>query len=119
MQTWLDSEAGRRINFVAIQETHWRGPLEYQSGRFLAVHSGASKAGAGLLPLVNTRKNPQHLIKHVEVIPGRLRRLLHVRIETEPCIDLVLIYQHAWSVNRNTSSQATSQVAVLARRAEL
>ena len=116
LQTWLNSEHGNSIDLVAVQETHWKGPLEYRTGRFLAVHSGASKAEAGILALINTQKFPAHTVHHTEVVPGRL---VHLRLEADPCIDVVILYQHAWSSARLAARHSPHQDVVLARRAEL
>ena len=116
LQTWLNSEQGCSVDILAVQETHWRGPLEYRTGRFLAIHSGATKAEAGILALTNTQKFPGHTIHRTEVVPGRL---VHIRLEAEPCIDIVLVYQHAWSSSRLAARHASQQDVVLARRAEL
>ena len=116
LHAWLNSPAGQHLDIVAVQETHWRGPLEYRKDRFLALHSGTQKAEAGLLALINTHTFPVPTIQHTELIPGRL---MHVKLEAEPCIHVVIIYQHMWSITRQARHQTHSQETVLSRRMEV
>ena len=115
LQAWLDSPEGLRTQIVAVQETHWRGPLEYRTGRFFAIHSGSHKAEAGLLLLIDKHVFAEPSIQYREIIPGRL---MHARIETNPCIDLVVGYQHAWSLPKASAAVTSTKDAVLAKRAE-
>jgi len=116
LRTWLQQKEQQAIDIVAVQETHWRGPLEYCTAGFHALHSGGAKSEAGLLLLVNARKFPEHTIQFHDIIPGRL---LHVRLESEPSTDLILVYQHAWSISRSRQVAASSKEAILAKRAQL
>ena len=106
---------------VAVQETHWRGPLEYTTTRFTALHSGASRPEGGLLLLVSKSLLPAAQIQYNEVIPGRL---LHARLELDPAtqhpnVDVVVCYQHAWSLPKQCASREQHRDKVLAHRAEL
>ena len=115
LQAWLRSPEGHDVQIAVVQETHWRGPLEYRTDRFFAVHSGSTKSEAGLLVLVDKQAFAESTIQHREIIPGRL---LHVRVETSPCLDLVVGYQHAWSLPRANVAATAAKDAVLAKRAE-
>ena len=115
LQAWLRSPEGQDVQIAVVQETHWRGPLEYRTDRFFAVHSGSTKSEAGLLVLVDKQAFAESTIQHREIIPGRL---LHVRVETSPCLDLVVGYQHAWSLPRANVAATAAKDAVLAKRAE-
>ena len=48
LTTWLGTPEGKQVGLVAVQETHWRGPLEYMTTRFAALHSGASRPEGGI-----------------------------------------------------------------------
>ena len=115
LQAWLSSPEGLQTHIVAVQETHWRGPLEYSTGRFFAIHSGSHKAEAGLLLLLDKQVFAEPTIQYREVMPGRL---IHARIETNPCIDLVVGYQYAWSLPKASAAVTSAKDAVLAKRAE-
>ena len=109
LATWLDTPEGRQVGLVAVQETHWRGPLEYTTDRFAALHSGEARPEGGILLLVSKSLIPMAQIQHNEVIPGRL---LHVRLEldpatTNPNIDVVVCYQHAWSLPKAPAENST------------
>ena len=81
----------------------------------MAIHSGLPKAEAGLLVLLDRRMFPDHTVQYRELLPGRL---LHVRIEADPGIDLIVGYQHAWSLPKQTGAKANTRDKLLARRAE-
>ena len=42
-------------------------------------------------------------IRLVELIPGRA---LHVRVATNPALDLLGVYQHAWNLQKTGGSRA-------------
>ena len=121
LTTWLDTPEGKQVGLVAVQETHWRGPLEYTTTRFTALHSGASRPEGGLLLLVSKSLLPAAQIQYNEVVPGRL---LHARLELDPAtqhpnVDVVVCYQHAWSLPKQCASREQHRDKVLAHRAEL
>ena len=58
---------------------------------------------------------PEHTVQYSELLPGRL---LHVRVESSPCLDLVVGYQHAWNVPRKTEAKAKATDHLLEKRAE-
>ena len=115
LKTWLEGPEGEGVNLVAIQETHWKGPLEYSTARFHAIHSGGSKSEAGLLLLVDNRVFPSANVQHRDLLPGRL---LHVRLEAEPCIDVLIGYQHTWIAPKAGTPQQCNHESLLSRRAE-
>ena len=116
LSTWLNSSEGSNINLVAVQETHWRGPLEYTTERFYGIHSGTSVAQAGLLLLVDKTLYTAAQIQHREILPGRL---MHVRLEGDPGVDVVICYQHAWSLHRGQPQRDEQRDQLLGKRAEL
>ena len=70
---------------------------------------------------MSTSLFPPAQIQHCEVIPGRL---LHVRLETHPStsqpnVDIVVCYQHAWSLPKQCTDKAKHRETVLSKRAEL
>ena len=115
LKTWLDSPDGRHVNLVAVQETHWRGPLEYTTDRFYGIHSGANIAQAGILILIDKTFYTSVQVQHREVLPGRL---LHVRLEGDPCVDVVICYQHAWSLSKHQQERVAQRDQLLSKRAE-
>ena len=95
LQSWLLEQEGSQIDWVAIQETHWKGQFEYNWDRCTAVHSGNNKSEAGLLLLVSKDRFPEHCVHYQEVLAGRT---LHVRLLAEPCTDVILVYHYAWTI---------------------
>ena len=116
LRTWLSQPAQQCLDLAAIQETHWRGPLEFMSQGFFGVHIGGTKSEAGLLLLVKARSYPAHAIKVHDIVPGRL---MHVRLESDPCTDIIIVYQHVWSIARSTVASEHSRDVVLSRRADI
>ena len=93
VRTWLLEESQTNpIHVLCIQETHWPMSCEYQDGPWTCIHSGYREGGA--LIMLNTQYFSGTDIKHAEIHPGRL---LHVRICSNPAIDLLCVYQHAWN----------------------
>ena len=114
LKAWLQQPEGQQVHLVAVQETHWQGPLEYSTDRFHAVHSGGHKSEAGVLLLVDRHTFSAASIQHRELLPGRL---LHVRLEAEPSIDVIVGYQYAWSMSKQ-QAKAEAREALLAKRSE-
>ena len=95
VRTWLESESkSNPVHVLCIQETHWPCSSEYRDGPWTCVHSGSGSREGGILFMVNTEYFSGLDIKHAEVHPGRL---LHLRICSDPAIDLLGVYQHAWN----------------------
>ena len=115
LKHWLTTPHGLAVDIVATQETHWKGPLEYQTATHVAVHSGGNKSEAGLQIRINRRHYIPERVQHRDIIPGRL---LHIRLEGNPCVDLIIGYQHAWTPKGHGTDKQSSKEALLLRRAE-
>ena len=95
VRTWLMEESRTSpIHVLCIQETHWPASCEYKDGPWTCIHSGTGTREGGVLIMLNTHFFSGTDIKHAEVYPGRM---LHVRICSNPGIDLLCVYQHAWN----------------------
>ena len=95
VRTWLAEEPpASQIHVLCIQETHWPTSCEYRDGPWTCIHSGSGNREGGVLVMLNTSFFSSTDIKHAEIIPGRM---LHVRICSDPAIDLLCVYQHAWN----------------------
>ncbi|CAE6948820.1 Pol [Symbiodinium sp. CCMP2592] len=114
-KTWLAEPEGRAIQVIAIQETHWKTSFEYLTDSYIAVHSGGPKAEAGLLLLVSRRAFTAAQVQSRDLIPGRL---MHVRLEAEPSIDIVVGYQHTWTVPKSQPGKPPDKDHLLAKRSE-
>ena len=97
---WLQQPAAKQLDLIAIQETRWKGAQEYTTAQYFAIHSGGSKSEAGLLVFINKNTFPETKIQHRDLIPGRL---LHVRLESDPCTNVLVGYQFAWSPGTRTA----------------
>ena len=92
---WLASiRSHTPVDIVCLQETKWRDSAEFSSDDWNCVHSGSGESQAGILFLVHKSLAPQSQLRFNHLCPGRL---LHLRIETQPAIDLLGTYQHAWN----------------------
>ena len=114
LKHWLQQPAASQLDLIAIQETHWQGAQEYATARHYAIHSGGSKSEAGLLVLINKHTFPESKIQHRDLIPGRL---LHLRLESDPCIEVFIGYQHAWSLGAR-ANQPKHKETLLEKRSE-
>ena len=98
-----------------MQETHWKGTFEYMTERYIAAHSGSSKSEAGLLLLGSRRAFSPAQVQSRDLIPGRL---MHVRLEAEPSIDILVGYQHTWSPPKTTKANTPVKDHLLSQRSE-
>ena len=95
VRTWLEQESlNSPTHVLCIQETHWPTTTEYRDGPWTCIHSGSGSREGGVLVMLNTKYFQDVDIKRAEIKPGRL---LHVRICSNPAIDLLCVYQHAWN----------------------
>ena len=108
VRTWLESESrSNPVHILCIQETHWPCSSEYRDGPWIRE--------GGILFMVNTEYFKGLDIKHAEVHPGRL---LHLRICSDPAIDLLGVYQHAWNLAKAEfqNKQQTPEQLLLGKR---
>ena len=75
---WLQQQD---IDILFFQETHWPFTRDWETNKYLLVHSGTQSKQAGLLCMISKRVcNPSELSWH-EHIPGRLMQLrIHGKI---------------------------------------
>ena len=93
---WLEMEreAGRPVHILCVQESKWSTDSEYATDRWYVVHSSTGKAMGGVLFFVCRSLVDSSQMKHAALVPGRL---LHLRLDITPPLDLLGVYQHAWS----------------------
>ena len=104
---WLECErdAGRPVQALCIQESKWPQDCEYSTDRWHIVHSGSGTSLAGVLFFIcRTLANTSQL-KHAALVPGRV---LHLRVATQPALDLLGVYQHAWSHPSQTTGASSA-----------
>ena len=92
---WLrsESEVGRPIHVMCVQETKWSYDAEYSTPEWHAVHTSLSKSSGGVLILVHKSVAQPSQIRFTALDPGRA---LHVRVALSRPLDLLGVYQHAW-----------------------
>ena len=93
---WLECEreAGRPAQILCIQESKWPRDCEYSTGRWHVIHSGSGSALGGVVFFICRTLVAAQQLKYAALVPGRA---LHLRIATQPALDLLGVYQHAWS----------------------
>ena len=119
---WLDQQADAAnavaspsgpstpiFQLACLQETHWPQSSEYRYKNWTMIHSGSGSSIGGVLFAVSARLVSQQLVRHAEIIPGRV---LHVRLETNPPIDVLGVYQVAWNLQRKDDSGQPSQPCI-------
>ena len=100
---WLQGP-GRYLHVVAIQETHWRHDANYKVQGWHAYHfpCTVSDKSAGILILVNQRLYPPHKVQLTCLVEGRL---VHLRLELNPSIDVLILYQHLHATSAQHKGQ--------------
>ncbi|CAE7803936.1 unnamed protein product [Symbiodinium sp. CCMP2592] len=85
---------------LVLTETFWKDHSEWsepgKGGGLSFIHTGSGKArSAGILVIIpHTIASPQN-IRHETIVAGRL---LRVRLEAEPSLDILCVYQHTWAL---------------------
>ena len=91
LQNWLQEHA---VHICCIHETHWPMVQEWCNGKYHVFHSGRGRSG-GLMTLVHTKLANRGNIRSGTLADGRIQ---HTRIyDVNGGIDIVNIYQRAWS----------------------
>ena len=100
---WLQGP-GKHLHVVAIQETHWRHDASYKVQGWHAYHfpCSASDKSAGILILVNQLLYPPHKVQLTCLVEGRL---IHLRLELNPSIDVLVLYQHLYATSAQHKGQ--------------
>ena len=93
---WIDQQTTGSC-VVCLQETHWSITSEFQRGPWSCISSSNGTSQAGVLTMVRMPGFTVKSVQYAEVQPGRL---LHTRLGTEPPIDILNCYQHAWNVTK-------------------
>ena len=109
------------IRIACLQETHWPQSSEYRYKHWTMIHSGSGRSTGGVLFAISARLVSPQLIRYAEIIPGRA---LHIRLETNPPMDILGIYQVAWNLQRKgetgqSDPQHTSLEDLLQQRASV
>ena len=117
---WLqqEREAGRPVHVMCVQETKWPYNAEYSHQHWFFVHSGMSQAQGGILFVVSRDIATPSQIRHASLVDGRA---LHLRVALHPPLDILGVYQHAWSLSSASPADGRSEHlrALLERRASI
>ena len=108
LKHWLTTSEATKFHLICIQETQWSNDSEYELGHWSVIHSGSGSRSGGLLCIIHRSLAAPAQIKSQAPIPGRL---LHIRLTTEPAIDLLIVYQHSWLDNQASRDKLLSQRA--------
>ena len=106
---WLQG-SGKYLHIVAVQETHWRHDANFQAHGWLAFHFPYSDhdKSAGILILVNQLMYPKDKVQLTCLVEGRL---IHLRLELNPSIDVLILYQHLFCTSAKHKGQEGLQHA--------
>ena len=105
-------------HIVCLQETHWVHESEYLTDTWMVIGSSTGTSTGGVMFLLRRTAVSPELVKYSEIIPGRV---LQLRICTEPPLDVLGVYQHAWSLASSATAEDRSQrrQALIQRRASV
>ena len=111
MKQWLHAQLEHnRPHLVILQETMWKSSMEWTDEHYTCIHTGSGKPKeGGILVMISKSLCSSDKIRYNEI---QLGRILHVKIPTEPSIELLAVYQHAW---RGDASSAAKE-SLLAKR---
>ena len=117
LMAWMNSAQADPIHILMLQECHWPQSTEFHSDKWIHVYSGLGASQAGVMIVVNRQLAQPHQIRFAELEQGRI---LHVRLELDPPLDALCVYQHAWSTEsgRNQPAQlrSTARAELLRKR---
>ena len=120
LMAWLNSSQADPVHVVMLQECHWPQSTEFHSDNWVHIYSGSGTSQAGVMIIVNRSLAQPHQIRFAELQPGRV---LHTRIALDPPLDVLCVYQHAWSTPtgsaRSTSARDTARTELLNRRSHI
>ena len=114
LMSWLETHDSGPIHVCCVHESHWPSSSEYSNHRWVFVHTGSSSSTGGVLMIINRSVACPAQLQHAELHAGRL---LHVRVQSEPAVDLLGTYQHAWNPNsKQRLSTAENGLQLLLRQ---
>ena len=122
---WLKEEhrAGRPVDVACLQETAWTSDSEFMTAQeneldpqWYAIHSGCAMSKTGILCLVSTKCCSPERVRYVAPMPGRL---LQVRLQSEPPLDCLLVYQQAWNPKKFAHAGVEGTRGLLQARQEI
>ena len=108
LKHWLNTKEAASFHLICIQETQWSNDSEFELGHWSVIHSGSGSRSGGLLCIIHRSLATPAQIKSQAPLSGRL---LHIRLTTEPAIDLLILYQHSWQDNQAGRDKLLSQRA--------
>ena len=93
---WADARhQADTLHILVVQESHWPSSSEFSTKYWHCVHSGSSSSQGGILFMIAKSLASRDRIRYLEHIPGRV---VHLRVDTSPAIDVLGLYQHAWNL---------------------
>ena len=99
LMAWLEQDRSDPIHIACIQESHWPQYSEYSTDRWTVIGTGTGSSAAGVLFIINKSAVASDSVKYSELIPGRA---LQVRMQTDPPLDLLGVYQYAWNPRKKS-----------------
>ena len=103
---WLESQTQDPIHICCVQETHWPASAEYSNHRWLFVHTGTNSSQGGVLLVISKSCANADTLKFCERIPGRV---LQAKLLTDPPLELLGVYQYAWTPNSKSRTGTVTQ----------
>ena len=105
LKTWMLPQP---LSILTIQDTRWGFTGDWMDDHFAYIHSGSNGWAGGVLTIVRRSFCPQERISWREVKKGRI---LHVRLYMScTSIDILNVYQHAWSTQDQACLSARSEI---------
>ena len=99
---WLRQQS--HIGAFLLQETHWSFSNEWRDSGWFLFHSADKKPKqGGVLTAIRASWVDEHTLSWKEVIPGHLTQVRCTFVKQQ--VDLINIYQHAWSSKTSEQTQ--------------
>ena len=109
LQAWLSTAQADPVHILMLQECHWPHSTEFNNEQWIHVYSGQGNSQAGVMIMVSRKIAQPHQVRYIEIQPGRM---LHTRIELDPPVDALCVYQHAWTTDLSGERPASSRSEV-------
>ena len=109
LMAWLNSEPQHCPHIILVQECHWPQSMEFSSDKWVHIYSGSGSQQGGVMIILSRQLVHPNQVRYVELCPGRL---LHARLALDPPIDVLCVYQHAWSVAGSSQQPGQSRMEV-------
>ena len=114
IETWLRrcQDNGQPVHICILLESHWGFESEWATQDYHALHTGLNRKQGGTRVLIHKTFIASQGIRLATVVPGRL---LQIRLDTEPAITVLAVYQAVWNDGAKQEDSRTQREQLWSR----